>query len=70
MAADEDLRQEIALEAYYRHLARGGAQEQDLDDWFEAERTVLERHRAAGEGLAGAEKTEKKQPTKVQGHRK
>ena len=42
---DEDLRPEIAERAYARHLAYGGGDGHELQDWFEAEREVRERSR-------------------------
>lgn len=37
----EDLRQRIAKKAYELYLNRGATHGRDLDDWLEAERTVL-----------------------------
>lgn len=39
---DEVLTQEIARRAYVRFCDRGCAHGGDMDDWFEAEREVLE----------------------------
>ncbi len=36
-------REEIARRAYFRFLARGGASGHEAEDWFEAERELLER---------------------------
>ena len=36
---------EIAAEAYEIYVARGGSHGSDQDDWFEAERRLIERRR-------------------------
>lgn len=39
--------EEIARRAYFRFLARGGAHGNDLEDWLEAERSLLRERLAA-----------------------
>jgi Protein of unknown function (DUF2934) len=36
---------DIAQEAYHRYLRRGGSDGRDVDDWIEAERELVRRHR-------------------------
>ncbi len=40
--------EEIELRAYQIYLERGGAQGQDLDDWLQAERELLEKYGKTG----------------------
>ena len=46
-----DWQREIALAAYYRWLARGGAEGNELEDWYQAEREVRE---SGGKGSSAA----------------
>lgn len=54
---DETLRQEIALRSYLRFCDRGCAHGDEVDDWLEAEREVLEnRKRQTATGKQAAAK--------------
>ena len=41
-------REEIELRAYQIYLARGSAQGQELEDWLQAERELLENYAKTG----------------------
>ena len=41
-------RDEIELRAYHAYLERGGAARQDLEDWLQAERELLEEYKKIG----------------------
>lgn len=41
-------REEIELRAYEIYLERGGAHGQDVEDWLQAERELLEKHGKTG----------------------
>lgn len=43
-AGGHPTREEIELRAYQIYLERGGAQGNDVEDWLQAERELLERH--------------------------
>jgi hypothetical protein len=41
-------REEIELRAYQIYVERGGAHGQDMEDWLQAERELLEKHGKTG----------------------
>lgn len=41
-------REEIELRAYQIYLERGGAHGQDMEDWLQAERELLEKYGKTG----------------------
>ena len=41
-------RQEIELRAYQIYLARGDAEGNDVEDWLQAERELLEKYQKTG----------------------
>ena len=41
-------REEIELRAFQIYVERGGAQGQELEDWLQAERELLEKYAKAG----------------------
>ena len=51
---DEVLKQEIARRAYVRFCDRGCAHGGDIDDWFEAERELLESRKSESATDKGA----------------
>lgn len=55
-----DLRDEIARVAYELYLKRGCVHGYDIDDWCEAERTVLVMYGEVPEGKVGAVREKKK----------
>jgi hypothetical protein len=44
----EPTREEIELRAYQIYVERGGAHGQDVDDWLQAERELVEKHGKTG----------------------
>jgi len=47
-------REEIEVRAYQIYVERGGAHGQDLDDWLQAERVLLEEYGTTGESEKAA----------------
>lgn len=47
-ASGASTREEIELRAYQIYVERGGAHGQDVDDWLQAERELLEKYEKAG----------------------
>jgi len=47
-ARDHPTREEIEVRAYEIYIERGGAQGQDVDDWLQAERELLEKYEKTG----------------------
>jgi hypothetical protein len=41
-------REEIELRAHQIYVERGGAQGQDVEDWLQAERELIEKHGKTG----------------------
>ena len=44
LARDGPTREEIELRAYHLYLERGGASGQDVEDWLQAERELVEKY--------------------------
>jgi hypothetical protein len=42
--SNQPTHEEIAIRAYEIFQARGGSDGSDLDDWLEAERSLIQRH--------------------------
>ena len=48
IAAGAPAREEIELRAYQIYVERGGAHGQDVEDWLQAERELVEKYRKTG----------------------
>jgi len=64
-----NLHDEIKAEAYYLYEKSGRIEGRDLENWFEAEKTVMERH-AAGQEPEGVTAVKKSQPEVEKGGKK
>jgi hypothetical protein len=53
MIKKKDFNEEIAKVAYHLYEKRGRVQGYELEDWLEAEKTVMERHMKEIEKAAG-----------------
>jgi Protein of unknown function (DUF2934) len=53
-AEDYSSREEIELRAHQIYVERGGAHGQDVDDWLQAERELLEKYTRIGRAAKAA----------------
>jgi hypothetical protein len=53
-AESSPTREEIELHAYQIYMERGGADGQDVEDWLQAERELVERSRPAQKARAAS----------------
>ena len=69
-----NLHDEIKAEAYYLYEKSGRIEGRDLENWFEAEKTVMERHAAGQERVVqepeGVTAVKKSQPEVEKGGKK